>query len=59
MAADFLVVPTVTDRLLFVLVLLAHYRRRIARVAVTAHQLPRGRHNSFVRPAPGTRHRGT
>jgi putative transposase len=37
MAADFFVVPTVTYRLLFVLVLLAHDRRRIVHVAVTAH----------------------
>jgi putative transposase len=35
-AADFFVVPTATYRLLFVLVLLAHDRRRIRRVAVTA-----------------------
>src|SRR5712692_7890239 len=36
-AADFFVVPTVTYRLVFVLVLLAHDRRRIRHVAVTAH----------------------
>jgi transposase InsO family protein len=36
-AADFFVVPTVTYSLLFVLVLLAHDRRRIHHVAVTAH----------------------
>jgi putative transposase len=36
-AADFFVVPTVTYRLLFVFVLLAHDRRRIRHVAVTAH----------------------
>src|SRR5229473_4423341 len=35
-AADFFVVPTATYRLLFVLVLLAHDRRRIRHVAVTA-----------------------
>jgi putative transposase len=35
-AADFFVVPTVTYRLLFVLVILAHQRRRIVHVAVTA-----------------------
>jgi putative transposase len=35
-AADFFVVPTVTYRLLFVFVLLAHDRRRIRHVAVTA-----------------------
>jgi len=37
MAVDFFVVPTVTYRLLFVLVLLAHDRRRIVHLAVTAH----------------------
>src|SRR6266850_7991462 len=36
-AADFFVVPTVTYRLVFVLVLLAHNRRRIRHVAVTTH----------------------
>jgi hypothetical protein len=36
-AADFFVVPTVTYRLLFILVLLAHDRRRIRHIAVTAH----------------------
>jgi len=33
--ADFFVVPTATYRLLFVLVILAHERRRIVHVAVT------------------------
>ncbi len=37
MAADFFVVPTVTYRLLFVLVILAHERRRIVHVAITNH----------------------
>jgi putative transposase len=36
-AADFFIVPTATYRLLFVLVLLAHDRRRIVHVAVTDH----------------------
>ncbi len=36
-AADFFVVPTVTYRLLFVLVMLAHDRRRVVHVAVTEH----------------------
>ena len=30
-------VPTATGRLLFVLVILAHHRRRVVHVAVTAH----------------------
>ena len=36
-AADFFVVPTATCRLLFVLVLFAHDRRRVVHVAVTDH----------------------
>src|SRR5436190_9923772 len=36
-AADFFVVPTATCRLLFVLVLLAHDRRRVVHLAVAAH----------------------
>ena len=35
MAADFIVVPTATCRLLFVLVVLAHERRRVIHIAVT------------------------
>jgi hypothetical protein len=37
MAADLFVVPTVTFRLLFVLVIFAHERRRIVHFAVTDH----------------------
>ena len=37
MAADLFVVPTVTCRLLFVLVILGHDRRRLVHVAVTDH----------------------
>jgi putative transposase len=37
MAADLFVVPTVTFRLLFVLVILARDRRRIVHVAITEH----------------------
>jgi hypothetical protein len=36
-AADFFVVRTATCRLLFVLVILAHDRRRVVHTAVTAH----------------------
>jgi putative transposase len=36
-AADFFVIPTVTCRLLFALVILAHDRRRVVHVAVTDH----------------------
>ena len=35
MAADFIVVPTASCRLLFVLVILAHERRRVVHIAVT------------------------
>jgi len=37
LAADFFVVPTATGRLLFVLVMLAHQRRRVIHMAVTEH----------------------
>jgi putative transposase len=36
-AADFFVVPSATFRLLFVLIILAHDRRRIVHVVVTEH----------------------
>jgi len=36
-AADFFVVPTAAGRLLFVLVIVAHERRRVVHVAVTEH----------------------
>src|SRR6185295_14440108 len=36
MAADFFVVPTATCRLLFVLVIIAHDRRRVVHTAVSA-----------------------
>src|SRR3979490_2223371 len=49
-AADFFVVPTVTYRLVFALVLLAHDRRRIRHVAVTAHPTQPGRPNNCARP---------
>jgi putative transposase len=34
---DFFTVPTLTGRVLFVLVLLTHHRRRIVHLAVTEH----------------------
>jgi hypothetical protein len=34
---DFLVVPTVTFRILFVFVVLAHHRRRVIHFNVSAH----------------------
>src|ERR1700716_2372239 len=51
-AADFFVVPTATYRLLFVLVLLANDRRRIRRVAVTAHLPAAGAAQQFREAFP-------
>jgi hypothetical protein len=34
---DFFTVPTLTGRVLFVLVLLSHHRRRIVQLAITEH----------------------
>ena len=50
-AADFFVVPTATCRLLFVLVILAHERRRVVHLAVTYHPTAaRGKHHLCSRP---------
>jgi hypothetical protein len=54
-AADFFVVPTATYRLLFVLVLLAHDRRRIKHVASPRIRQRHGRGNSFARRFRGAR----
>ena len=49
-AADFFVVPTATCRLLFVLVILAHERRRVrARGGHRSSRRPRGRPNNSAR----------
>ena len=53
MAADFFVVPTATCRLLFVLVILAHERRRIVHVAVTAHPTAAWTAQQFREAFPG------
>ena len=53
MAADFFVVPTAMYRLLFVLVILAHERRRVVHVAVTAHP-----NRGPIFRSPGTRQSG-
>jgi len=50
MAADFIVVPTATRRLLVVLVILAHERRRVIHIAVTDRPTARGPRNSSARP---------
>jgi hypothetical protein len=49
MAADFFVVPTVTYRMLFVLVILSHEQRRLVHVAVARHPPRRGPPNNSVR----------
>jgi putative transposase len=36
-ALDFLVVPTVTCKVLFVLLIVAHHRRRVVHVSITEH----------------------
>jgi putative transposase len=54
-AADFFVLPTATDRLLFVLVLLAHDRRRISHVPVTAHPTSAWTAQQLREAFPGTR----
>ena len=57
-AADFFVVPTATGRVLFVLVMLAHQRRRVVHIAVTDIRPPRGPRNNFEKRSPGTKRRG-
>jgi putative transposase len=52
MTADFFVLPTITYRLLFVLVILAHDRRRVVHVAVIAHPTALDRRNNSARPFP-------
>jgi len=52
-AADFFVVPTVTYRLLFVLVILAHERRRVVHIAVTAHPTAAWTAQQFREAFPG------
>jgi hypothetical protein len=54
-AADLFVVPSVTFRLLFVLVMLAHERRGIVHVAVTAHPTASWVAQQLRKPSLGTR----
>jgi len=68
---NFFVVPTATGRLLFVLVILAHHRRRVVHVAVTAHPtaawtaqqlreaFPVGRRTALLDPRSGSRVRAS
>jgi putative transposase len=56
-AADFFVVPTVTCRLLFVLVILAHERRRVVHVGSPTCPRQFGPRNNSAKPFRGaTRH---
>ena len=55
MAVDLFVVPTVTFRMVFVLVILAHERRRIVHVASPTIPQPPGRRSSFAMPSQATR----
>ena len=58
-AADFFVVPTATCRLLFVLVILAHERRRVVHLRSRAIRRRHGPPNNFARRFPETRSLGT
>jgi len=58
MAADLFVMPTVTFRLLYVLVILAHERRRIVHVAVTAHSTAAWTAQQLRDAFRGTKHLG-
>jgi putative transposase len=55
---DFFTVPTLTGRVLFVLVLLSHHRRQIVHLAVTNIQQPHGRRNRSLTPFRTTPRRG-
>lgn len=55
---DFFTVPTITGRVLFVLVVLAHDRRRILHVNVTPTPTSVWTRNSSARPFPGRWPRG-
>lgn len=56
-AVDFFAVPTLTCRILFVFLVLAHDRRRILHVNVTRHPTSAGRDSSSARPSLTTRPR--
>jgi hypothetical protein len=59
-AIDFFTVPTARLRVLFVLVVLAHDRRRVVYFNVTESiRLPNGRHSNSLRPFHGSHRRST
>jgi putative transposase len=55
-ALDFFVVPTVTYKVLFVLLMLSHHRRRVAHVKVTAHPTAEWTAQPLVEEFPCSRH---
>jgi hypothetical protein len=55
-SVDFFTVPTVTFRVFFVFIVLAHDRRRVIHFNVTEQPQPRGQHSRSSRRFPGTRH---
>jgi hypothetical protein len=57
-ACDFFTVPTATFKVLFVLVILAHERRRIVHFNITEHPRPSGRRSRWSRRFRGTTHHG-
>jgi hypothetical protein len=57
-SCDFFTVPTVTYKVLFVFVILAHDRRRIVHFNITDTPRLSGRPNGSSRPVPGMRRRG-
>jgi hypothetical protein len=59
MAADLFVVPTVTFRLLFVLVILVHDRHASFMSPSPTIRLPAGSHNTFGMPSLKTRRPAT
>jgi len=53
-SVDFFTVPTVRLRVLFVLIVLAHHRRRVVHFNVTEHPPPPGRLSSLSTPSRTT-----
>ncbi len=54
---DFFVVPTVRNKVLFVLVVLAHHRRRVVHFNVTEHPTAQWTGQQIIEAFPGIRHR--
>ena len=58
-ALDFFTVPTVGFKVLFVLVVLAHVRRKVVHFNVASIRPPSGRRSNSSRPFPERWHRST